>query len=123
MMETFPITKTALIPATIVQAIFAVWGDAVNFYTVVVWAIVLFIFVCEFLLNIKYFGDWHLRRKALVCLVIFGALCAVGYVLLKNLYFKSDDDLKVSFGFGAQPQKFAQCAICFSKLGQTDRAC
>jgi hypothetical protein len=118
MMETFPITKTTLILAGIIQALFAVWGDALNFYTAVLWAMVLFIFVCECVWTIEYFRDWHLRRKALVCLGIFGAFCAIGYVPLKNLYFKSDDDLKVSFGFGGQPQNSLSVQFVFRNSGK-----
>jgi hypothetical protein len=103
--DRFPVTTSAGFVAGVIQAIIVALGDAVSFFSALLWTCVLFIFVAEGVWNLGLLRHWNVERRILICAAIFLLFCGASYIPLESLYFSSDENLAVSFQYNNQENK------------------
>jgi hypothetical protein len=118
-MEPFSITKKfAFVAAVVGGAIAAFGGDAVIFFGALLGVISLFVLLAETFWTLHYTSRLGIKLRSSICVAMFFIFCTIFVVPLKNLYYKSDEDLRVSFRSGAEKPSELTINYLFSNLGK-----
>ncbi len=116
--KTYPISTVAVAVAVIVQAIFSAMGGTVNFLSALMWAAVLYVFVAERLWKLERLKARSIKAKVTACLAWLVVMIIAGFVPMKELYYRSDEDLRVSFRINTEGQNTLRVTYLFSNLGK-----